>query len=510
PSGASTDDHKAQLQEGLGSLPEDQKIPVVFQLLPPGTPGKVPGPLPPDPIPVTQVPVKQVPLKIQPSPPRSVKVETANVPFTVLPSNSGMPDTPLSKDKSGHVKRPMNAFMVWARIHRSNLAKANPQANNAEISVQLGLEWSKLTEEQKKPYYDEAHKIRLKHSAEFPDWVYQPRQGKKKSFPLPISAIFSSTSQGIITTNAATVCPIPTPPYSVVISSVKNSIAHPVCGAPSAVRPPPSSIQHAAPITLFQTTTSTSTTSTAVQTSSPPLCPLLHAPQHFAELANTKALGVSSAVSCSVKRPTPDFTEGFSRNSSNITTTNGRFSVFNSKPPREYPGLPTFPRGLHLPQATPFFPSPLCDSTSIGPPASVFGAPRRFSFYHPCFVPGPCYFPSSTCPFIRPPWYYGNFSSTVPECLGCYEDRYQTQNMMFSPLGRDYPFMEYPTENVRENPAPESCHSSYSERLFQSSLPQLDAEALEEVLPISSSPSSVHPVNVTDSDEEEVKLWQQL
>lgn len=62
----------------------------------------------------------------------------------------------------------MNAFMVWARIHRPALAKANPNANNAEISVQLGLEWSKLTEEQKQPYYDEARKIKQRHREEFP------------------------------------------------------------------------------------------------------------------------------------------------------------------------------------------------------------------------------------------------------------------------------------------------------------------------------------------------------
>lgn len=85
-----------------------------------------------------------------------------------LPCCTGMPDTPFSKTKSGRVKRPMNAFMVWARIHRAAVAKANPGANNAEISVQLGLEWSKLTEDQKQPYYEEANKIKLRHREEFP------------------------------------------------------------------------------------------------------------------------------------------------------------------------------------------------------------------------------------------------------------------------------------------------------------------------------------------------------
>lgn len=88
--------------------------------------------------------------------------------WSLLALFTGMPDTPFSKTKSGRVKRPMNAFMVWARIHRAAVAKANPGANNAEISVQLGLEWSKLTEEQKQPYYEEANKIKLRHREEFP------------------------------------------------------------------------------------------------------------------------------------------------------------------------------------------------------------------------------------------------------------------------------------------------------------------------------------------------------
>ncbi|NXI39541.1 SOX30 factor, partial [Galbula dea] len=504
-----TDEHQVRQLEGLGIVPEDQKFPVISQPLFIGANIQAPSPLPPKLIHVTQVPVKQMPLKVQPLPTPSRKIETRNVPFTVLPSNSGVPDTPFSKDKSGHIKRPMNAFMVWARIHRPALAKANPQANNAEISVQLGLEWSKLTEEQKKPYYDEAHKIRLKHREEFPDWVYQPRQGKKKSFPLPVSAACSSTSQSITATNATAICPIQTPVYSLVIPNVKNGIGHPVCGTPSAICLPPPPIQRAGPITLFQTT-STSNTSVAAQTSTLPLHPVLPVPQRSAEPAQTEALAVSSALSCTLKRPAPVFMGSFSRNSSNITTTNGRFPVSNSEPPKEYPRLPFFPGGLPLPQATPFLHSHLYEPPPIGSPAGLFGVPPRFPFHHPCFVPGPCYFPSSTCPFTRPPLCCGNFSSTRPECLGCYEDRYQRQNMMFSPLDRDYPFKDYSKESTHESLDPVFCHSSCSERQFPSLLPQMDVEVLEEISSISSSPSRVHLVNVTDSDEEEVKLLQEL
>lgn len=60
-------------------------------------------------------------------------------------------------------------------------------------------------------------------------WVYQPRPGKRKRFPLPVSAVFSGTSQSIITTNPAGICPFQPPVYSVVIPNVKNNFGHPVC-----------------------------------------------------------------------------------------------------------------------------------------------------------------------------------------------------------------------------------------------------------------------------------------
>ncbi|KFV19836.1 Transcription factor SOX-30, partial [Tauraco erythrolophus] len=494
---------------GFGILPEDVKVPLVLHPLPPGTRIEIPGLPPSELIHGTKVPVKpQVPLKMQPLPEPSVKIETKNVPFTVLPSNSGMPDTPFSKDKSGHVKRPMNAFMVWARIHRPALAKANPDASNADISVQLGLEWSKLTEEQKQPYYDEAQKIKQRHREEFPDWVYQPRPGKRKRL------VPSSPSQSIITTNSAGIYPFQSPAYSVIIPNINNSIGHPVCEVPSAIRLPAPAIQHAAPIAFFQTT-SASTTPVPVPAPVLALRPVI-SPQHFAHPVQTGALGVPSGLNCSLRRPAPVLIESFSRNPSNITTTNGRFSVSNNEPPREYPGVSIFPRGVPLPQATPFL-HPHLYGSPIGQPASLFGVPPRFAFHHPYFLPGPHCFPSSTCLFGRPPFVYGNFCSSVPEYLGFYEERYQRQEVMFPALNGNYSFRQYLGEGIREDRssyeslAEVSSHNSCNEERCLSPLPQLDVATLEEVLSATpSSPSSVHLVNVTDSDEEEVKLLHEL
>ncbi|NWI61734.1 SOX30 factor, partial [Calyptomena viridis] len=488
-----------------GCPPEDLSIPVVFHSLPSRSHVQVQGPRPSQLIHMTPVPVKQAPLQLQPLL-QAPKIETKNIPLTVLPSDSGIPDTPFSKTKSGRVKRPMNAFMVWARIHRAAVAKANPGANNAEISVQLGLEWSKLTEEQKQPYYDEANKIKMRHREEFPGWVYQPN--KKKCFPPPAAAVFSGTSQNAITTSPAGTHPFPSLVYS--FANPKNTIGHPVCefSVSPAVRLPASSSQHARPMTLFQTT-GASTTSVAVPVAALPLRPVISS-QHFVKPAQTEAF-VSSGLNFSLKRPTPVFPDSFIRNPSNITTTNGRFSVSSS----EAPGIPIFPRAIPLPQVTPFIPSATYVSPPIVQSASLFGG-TQFPFCHPSFVPGPRCFPSSTFS-LRPPFGYGNFPSSVPQCFSFYEHRNQRQEVIFSALDEGYPFRRYSEESIRgdqhicENPEVVPCQSSCNEERSLSPLPQLDVEVVEEVLPSSpSTASSTYIINVTDSDEEDVKLFQVL
>ncbi|XP_063784459.1 transcription factor SOX-30 isoform X2 [Pseudophryne corroboree] len=146
----------------------------------------------------TNVPPAQFPITMLSPLEPSVKLEAENVRLTVHPSDAGMPAIPIGTDKHGHIKRPMNAFMIWARIHRPEVKKTNPSANNADISVQLGLEWNKLTEEQKKPYFDEAHRIRLKHNATFPDWVYQPQKGKKMKMPFNVTNDLKCTTTDLV------------------------------------------------------------------------------------------------------------------------------------------------------------------------------------------------------------------------------------------------------------------------------------------------------------------------
>lgn len=83
------------------------------------------------------------------------------------------------KTATGHIKRPMNAFMVWSKIERRKIMEQSPDMHNAEISKRLGKRWKMLKDTEKIPFIREAERLRLKHMADYPDYKYRPKKKPK-------------------------------------------------------------------------------------------------------------------------------------------------------------------------------------------------------------------------------------------------------------------------------------------------------------------------------------------
>lgn len=84
--------------------------------------------------------------------------------------------------KEPHIKRPMNAFMVWSQIQRKKIINEYPEMHNAEISRRLGRLWRILCEDEKQPYIQEAERLRVQHLQMYPDYKYRPK--KRRGAPV--------------------------------------------------------------------------------------------------------------------------------------------------------------------------------------------------------------------------------------------------------------------------------------------------------------------------------------
>lgn len=79
-----------------------------------------------------------------------------------------------------HIKRPMNAFMIWSSRKRREISVKNPKLHNSQISKVLGQEWRNLTEDEKQKFFAQAKLLNELHLIEHPDYKYRPKRRVKK------------------------------------------------------------------------------------------------------------------------------------------------------------------------------------------------------------------------------------------------------------------------------------------------------------------------------------------
>nr|XP_039271158.1 putative transcription factor SOX-14 [Styela clava] len=117
--------------------------------------------------------------KVKPSPTNILdELENLGPSSIVLPP----PSTSSQKKEAarpGHIKRPLNAFMVWSQIERHKITSKAPKMHNAEISRNLGKRWRELEDSKKRPFIIEAERLRLQHMRDHPDYKYKPKKRTK-------------------------------------------------------------------------------------------------------------------------------------------------------------------------------------------------------------------------------------------------------------------------------------------------------------------------------------------
>ncbi|NWW46671.1 TF7L1 factor, partial [Pedionomus torquatus] len=84
------------------------------------------------------------------------------------------------EEKKPHIKKPLNAFMLYMKEMRAKVVAECTLKESAAINQILGRRWHSLSREEQAKYYELARKERQLHSQLYPTWSARDNYGKKK------------------------------------------------------------------------------------------------------------------------------------------------------------------------------------------------------------------------------------------------------------------------------------------------------------------------------------------
>jgi HMG (high mobility group) box len=82
-------------------------------------------------------------------------------------------------DEANKIRRPPNAFMIFANEWRRRLATENPNESNKAISIRLGVMWKGMDPSNKESYYNAARQADLEHKQKYPGYYYSPKEARE-------------------------------------------------------------------------------------------------------------------------------------------------------------------------------------------------------------------------------------------------------------------------------------------------------------------------------------------
>uniref|UniRef100_A0A8C1Q090 Transcription factor 7 like 1b n=1 Tax=Cyprinus carpio TaxID=7962 RepID=A0A8C1Q090_CYPCA len=88
--------------------------------------------------------------------------------------------TKKEEDKKPHIKKPLNAFMLYMKEMRAKVVAECTLKESAAINQILGRRWHSLSREEQAKYYELARKERQLHSQLYPGWSARDNYGRRK------------------------------------------------------------------------------------------------------------------------------------------------------------------------------------------------------------------------------------------------------------------------------------------------------------------------------------------